>query len=178
METIWENCYKWITVELWDVSSNSWVLEPDYLHHIMTRTSLGIKMQILGLFSGWETIKKLKDVKKIREQKQWGWVQFITTLKALSDGMWHVRQTCTTYLSPINILFTSLSDIDLTPKFSAVFFPLNPHTPMLTSIIMPLTQHCLFFSSLFLFSAHPLSLWVNAGTLVFLCRTQDRRWDV
>ena len=56
----------------------------------MTQTSLGIKMQILGLFSIWETMKKLKDMKKkIKEQKQWGWVQFITTLKALSDGMWH-----------------------------------------------------------------------------------------
>lgn len=73
---------------------------------------------------------------KYKQQQQWGWAQFISTLKAFFNGICdvhcpHAEHSLLPYLSLINILFTTPPDIDLTPKISGLFF-FYPHTPSFT----------------------------------------------
>lgn len=63
------------------------------------------------LDSCWEAIKKLKHIKN-KQLQWWGWVKFIRTSKALSDGICDVHypralHSPPPHLSLINILFTS-----------------------------------------------------------------------
>lgn len=104
------------------------------------------------------------------------------SLKAFSDTLcdvhnWHLEQLhC--LLSYHSLAFYSISAFLLIliwrQKLAHVF--LQPTLFLVFHYHASNSTLSLFF--FFPSSAPPLSLWVNAVTLVFLCLTEDRRWDM